>query len=157
MLFFLMDDILVFLFLLSESLQDSSSSCCLDIPRQCLPQPIRNTRDKPVLWSGVKQKNMRPTQLQQNPTTSHSQEKRKIAGDSGGSRQQIVNDWKAGENSLISRIQDNQVRDSEIYLVLKKPEGQNGKGREGKGRDRTEQDGKGSNEKVGEAWRGEER
>ena len=102
----LIDDILVFLFLLSESFQDSSSSCCLDIPRQCLPQPIRNARDKPVLWRGVKQKNMRPTQLQQNLTISHSQGKRKIVGHSGDSRQQIVNDWKAypGENSSISRI-----------------------------------------------------
>jgi len=49
MLSLLIEDILVFLFLLSESLQDSSSSCCLNIPRQCLPQPIRNARDKPVL------------------------------------------------------------------------------------------------------------
>ena len=64
---FLIDDTLVFLFLLSESFQDSSSSCCLDIPHQCLPQPIRNAWNKPVLWKGLKQKNIRLTQLRWTP------------------------------------------------------------------------------------------
>lgn len=59
MLSVLTDDMSVFLFLFSKSFQNSSSSCCLDIPHHFLPQPIRNAWDNPVLWKGIKFKKIR--------------------------------------------------------------------------------------------------
>ena len=62
-LFFLTDNMLVFLFLLSESFQDSFLSCCLNIPRQCLPQPIRNARNKTSSVTRIKTEKHQPQLL----------------------------------------------------------------------------------------------